>query len=250
MVCLFLAASGAIQAWAEGADTNSAVIQIKRSFQEIHERFLAQTNDPEIAWQFARACFDLADITTSNSQRANIATQGIAAARQSLTLSNSAPGHYYLGMNLGKLADARHNLSSLRLTREMEAEFLAALALDEHFDFAGSDRNLGLVYWQAPVIASIGNRSKARQHLETAVQLAPDFPENRLNLIEAYVKWGDRTEAQRQLDQLEKLWTGAQKQFTGERWALSWADWDKRLNAVQKRLETAARTAESPHATP
>lgn len=243
-------AAGARQAQAQGGDTNSAVILIKKSFQETHERFLTQTNNPEIAYRFARACFDIADISTSNPERANFATQGIAAGRHSLALSNSAPAHYYLGMNLGELADARHNLSSLRLTKEMEGEFLAALALDEHFDFAGPDRNLGLVYWQAPVIGSIGNRSKARQHLQAAVQLAPDFPENHLNLIEACLKWGDHAEAQRQLDELEKLWPAAQKQFTGDEWALSWADWNRRLSAVQKRLETAAKKIESPHASP
>ena len=33
--------------------------------------------------------------------------------------------------------------------------FLAALALDKNFDYAGPDRNLGLLYRDAPVLASI-----------------------------------------------------------------------------------------------
>lgn len=226
---------------AEGGDTNSAVNWIKKGFEESHERFMTQTNDPEAAWHFAQACFSVADISTPKPQRADFATQGIAAARRSLALSNSAPGHYYLGMNLGELADARHNLSSLRLTKEMEGEFLAARALDEHFDYAGADRNLGLVYWQAPVIGSIGSRSKARQYLNLAVQLAPDYPENQLSIIEAYLKWGDQAAAKRQLEELEKLWPGAQKQFTGDEWALSWADWNKRLKLAQDRLEAAPK---------
>ena len=31
------------------------------------------------------------------------------------------------------------------------------------------------------------------------MELAPRYPENRLNLIEAYLKWGERTGAHREL---------------------------------------------------
>src|SRR5262249_5801184 len=143
--------------------------------------------------------------------------------------SNSAPAHYYLGMNIGELADTKRNLSALKMTKEMEREFLAAHAIDENFDYAGADRNLGLLYMEAPVLFSVGDRSKGRQHLQTAMRLAPDFPENRLNLIEAYLKLDAIPEARRQLEELEKFWPTAQKQFTGDEWALSWADWNKRL---------------------
>lgn len=227
--------------------TNAAVLQLKKNFQEMHQRFLTQTNDVETAWHFARACYDMADL--SDAERADFATQGIAAARLALSEnSNSAAAHYYLGMNLGELADTKHNLSALWMVREIEKEFLAALALDNHFDHAGPDRNLGLLYWQAPVIGSVGSRSKARQHLLAAVELAPEFPENRLNLIEAYLKWDNHVEALRQLAQLERLWPEAHKQFTGTEWALSWAAWEKRLDAAEKKLESAVRATESPHA--
>lgn len=233
---------------AETGDTNAAVADVKKTFYELRGRFVTATNDPETAWQLARVCYDMADLTAERSERAEFATEGIAAAQRCLALvSNSVAGHYYLGMDLGQLADTKRNLSALRMVREMEREFLAAKALDEHFDHAGPDRNLGLLYWQAPVIGSIGSRSKARQHLQTAVQLATDFPENHLNLIEAYLKWGDDAEALRQLAQLERLWPEAHKQFTGERWALSWVDWEKRLAAAEKKLEGAMKTTPTPH---
>lgn len=244
VIGLFMFVAG--QAMAEGADTNAAVARVQERFQQAHEQFLAQTNDAEAAWHFARACFDLADVATNSSQRraeiAEIANQGIAAARHSLALnSNSAPAHYYLGMNYGKLADAKRNLFALRLTKDMEREFLAARAIDEHFDRAGPDRNLGLLYWQAPAIGSIGSRSKARQYLKFAVQTAPDFPENQLNMIEAYLKWGPQADARRQFEEFEKLWPDAQKQFSGEEWAITWADWNKRLALIRKKLGTGTK---------
>lgn len=243
---LFLFISG--QALAANWDTNAAVADIKKAFQESRRRYLSNTNDPEAAWRFARACYDLSDLATSNPEKADFASQGISAAQSAIQKdSNSAPAHYYLAMDIGQLADTRRNLSALRMVREMEREFLTARALDEHFDHAGPDRNLGLLYSQAPVIASIGSRSKARQHLKMAIQLAGDFPENHLNLIEAYLKWGDKAQALQQLTELERLWPEAQKKFTGEEWALSWVDWQKRLTAAEKKLENAMKTTGTPH---
>lgn len=248
VVCLLMATLGKIMA--EDLDTNHVVFELKKSFQEIREQFLVETNNPETAWHFARACFDLADINTAGAEKAEFARAGINAAERCLALnSNSAAGHYYLGMNIGELADTKRNLSALKMTKEMEREFLAAHAIDEHFDYAGADRNLGLLYLEAPVLFSVGDRAKGRQHLQAAVRLAADFPENRLNLIEAYLKLGDNAEARKQLQELERIWPEAQKKLTGDEWALSWADWNKRICIAQKKLETASKVTASPHST-
>src|SRR5260370_16378550 len=50
----------------------------------------------------------------------------------------------------------------------------------------------------APSWISIGSKSKARKHLIHAVELAPNYPENRLNLAEGYVKWSDRVGVRRE----------------------------------------------------
>src|ERR1051326_2638785 len=143
-------------------------------------------------------------------------------------------------MNLGQLAQTR-GLGALKLVKQMEGEFTIAKDLDEHFDYAGPDRNLGLLYLGAPVLASIGSRSKARQHLKRAVELAPEYPENRLNLIEAYSKWGDRHDATRELKALEEGWDAARVQFAGEQWFSSWVDWEERLKKVKKKVEEPSK---------
>src|SRR5204863_6138936 len=98
--------------------------------------------------------------------------------------------HYYLAMNQGQLARTK-GFGALKLVREMEKEFSRAAELDSHFDYAGPDRNLGSLYLDAPGWpTSIGNHSKARQHLMRAVQLAPDYPDNHLCLLEGYIKLG------------------------------------------------------------
>jgi tetratricopeptide (TPR) repeat protein len=232
---------------ADGPQTN-VISRLFQAFADARLQFQNQKTNTDAAWQFARACFDLADIASNNTQRADFANQGIAAARLAVSLnSNSAPGHYYLGMDIGQLAETKHNPSAFKMVKEMEREFLTADALDEHFDFAGPDRNLGLLYRDAPIIISVGSRSKSRQHLLEAADLAPDFPENLLNLIESDLKWGNHAEAQQKLEDLKKVWPDAQKKFIGDKWILSWVDWSGRFDDAQKKLKEPQKPSESPH---
>ncbi len=236
---------------AEDDPMSAPLARLHRIFHESQQRFLAETNDAEAAWEFSRACFDLAYALSENSERAYFATNGMSAAQRAIELSpNSAAAHYYLGMNLGQLADTKRNLSGLHMVKDIEREFLATLTLDEHFDYAGADRNLGLLYADAPSIISIGSRTKARRHLERALELAPEFPDNHLNLLEAYLKWDYRNEAAREWDELQKMWPDALKKFAGEEWTISWLDWNKRLGVVRKRLGYNSKVIESPHSAP
>ena len=208
----------------------------EKHFQEARKRFQTNTNDAEAAWQFGRSCFDWADFAKSDGQREAIAGEGIAACRQVIGRNpKSAPGHYYLAMNLGQLAQTK-TLGALKIVDEMEREFKTARDLDAKFDYAGPDRNLGLLYFEAPGWpASIGSNSKARQHLQRAAQLAPGYPENHLCLLEAYLKWGDKKNLLRALKLTEELLPQARKEFTGEAWAQSWVDWDKRWKRIREK---------------
>ena len=214
------------------------VARASRIFEESRARFLADKKNSTNAWQFGRAAFDLADLTTNNIAKADVADQGIAACRQAVAQqSNSAPAHYYLGMTLGELADTKRNLAALRMVKEMEREFHVAHDLDEHFDYAGPDRNLGMLYRDAPGWPlSIGNRVKSRRHFERAVELAPEYPDNRLSLIEALIKWGDRDDARAELKALEKTWPDAKVKFSGDAWAAAWPAWEKRFETVRQKL--------------
>ena len=208
----------------------------EQNYREARTRYQSNSNDAEAAWQFGRACFDWADFAKSDEQRESVASEGIAACRQLIARDpKSVPGHYYLSMNLGQLAQTK-TLGALRIVQEMEGEFKTARDLDAKFDYAGPDRNLGLLYLGAPGWpASIGSKSKARKHLERAVELAPNYPENHLCLLEAYLKWGDKKNIQRELKVTEELLPRARKEFAGDSWTQSWADWDVRWKKIQRK---------------
>lgn len=219
------------------AASSNFAARVNRIFLEARTRYLADTNNATNAWQFGRACFELGEIATNTAAKAGIAEQGIAACRESIALDpGSAAAHCYLGMTIGRLADTKRNLGALKMVKEVEREFNTARELDEHFSFAAPDRNLGLLYFEAPAFISIGSRSKARQHFQRAVELAPNYPENRLFLIEALLKWGDYEAARSEFKALEKIWRGAKEKYPGDDWANDWADWEKRFAAAKKKI--------------
>jgi len=217
----------------------------RRAFDAAKSEYQLHPDDATAAWHFARASFDLADEATKSSDRADLALQAIKACNEALVKTpNSAPLHYYLGLNQGQLARTR-SLGALKLVDQMEIEFTKAISLDSALDYAGPDRTLGLLYRDAPAWASIGNRTKARQHLQRAVELAPEYPENRLVLIESEIKWGDRKSARQDLKVLQDAWNAARAKFNGASWSASWSDWEARLEKIKKNLEDPPRL-ESP----
>jgi tetratricopeptide (TPR) repeat protein len=223
------------------ADTNAAaVLKLRDRAQEVlftaQKAYEAQPTNSVMAWQFARAAFDRAEFATNDTERAGLAVQGIGTCRKAIAADpKSAPAHYYLGMNLGQLARTKL-LGALPLVDEMESSFKTARQLDEQFDYAGPDRNLGQLYFQAPGWpASVGSQSKARKHLERAVELDPGYPENRLNLAFGHLKWRDKKPLQRELESIEKLWPVAKTNFTGAEWDAAWLDWQQRYDQLREK---------------
>src|ERR1700722_9679737 len=237
VLVLFFLVAGSRTACADPAQDKVFARRAGAAYDQARAQYLSQTNNPILASEFARTCFDWADWSTNKAQRADIAREGIAACHRGLIFTNSAASHYYLALNLGQLAQAE-TLSALKLVREMSRELLAAKDLDAHLDFAGPDRSLGLLYRDAPGWPmSLGNKAKAREFLEEAIELAPDYPENILNLAETESKWGETAGARQQLTALDTLWSKAQTNLTGQAWEQSWNDWSNRRNELRQELK-------------
>ncbi len=229
-----------------GRSDNDPRAQAERLFQTAVAAHARDPDNVTNTWYLGRAAFDRAEFARDPAERAALAEQAIAALRPALARhTNVAALPYYLGMNLGQLARTR-SLGALPLVREMETLFQRARELDEQFDEAGPDRNLGLLYLEAPGWPlSIGHRGRARHHLERAVTLAPNYPENRLNLLEARLRWGER-DLHAALDQLERLWPAACVRYAGTTWVAAWADWERRRQALRVKLQPATGAQPNP----
>ena len=220
----------------QAADSKAFVAYAESVLISSREQYQHEPTNSEAAWQFGRACFDRAEFATNATERATLAVQGIEAMRKLVAREPKlAAGHYYLAMNLGQFARTKL-LGVLSIVDEMEVEFKTAREQDEHFDHAGPDRNLAQLYFQAPGWpASIGSHIKARKHFERALELAPDYPGNHLNLLEAYLHWKDEKGIQREVKAIKALWPEARTNFTGKAWASTWADWEARRAELVRR---------------
>lgn len=209
--------------------------------QAAHE--LAQSNhvaspkDATVSAKLAQACFELAELSAGSRVREGLAEQGTAAARFAIEKApDLAAGYYFLALNLGETARTK-SLGALSLLRQMEKALLKAVELEPQLEHAGPDRALGQLYLEAPGWpASIGNKRKAREHLERAVALDPDYPDNHLSLLEAYARWGDKGALEAGIERYRKVRPEARQKFTGAPWQQAWHDWEERWEAVVKAL--------------
>jgi tetratricopeptide (TPR) repeat protein len=230
------------------AQNPSSEQRARQAYEAAWARLKGSRTNAMAGWQFGRAAYDLADMTHDDQERSEVAQAGIDACREAASLDvNSAAAYYYLALNLGELARGK-KLGALKLLHEMEHALLRAAQLDPAFDYAGPDRALGMLYQQAPGWpVSIGNRNKARTHLQSAVELSPEYPENLISLAEAYAAWGEVRNLEAQLDDLSELLPKARLHFTGDTWAASWKDWERRL---QKLRSARDRLLASPRISP
>ena len=198
--------------------------------------YLNKPDDPVAAVKFAEACFEWAEFARSSEERAPLALEGIAAARVAVLKAPKEPGGYFfLAMNKGQLARTK-TLGALPLVKEMEAAFLQAIKLDPKFDNASAERSLGMLYMDAPGWpTSIGSNSKARKHLERAVELAPEYPTNLLTLIDAYLRWEEEDALHKAMQRYRKLMLTAREKYSGPKWGNSWKDWDARWKMIQEK---------------
>lgn len=238
VACFLWFAFGSIPVIAQSkvTETSSPTARLQRLYLEAQGRWQTNTNEVEIAWSFGRACFQWADLATNDTQRAAVAGEGIAACRRAIELQpKSAPAHYYLGLNLGQVARTKY-MGALKLVGEMEAVWLKTIELDADFNYAGGCRSLGLLYRDTPGWpVSIGNRKKARELLQKAADLHPEYPGNRLNLLEAKLKWGEKRDVQAQTNAVETALQKARVTLTGERWSLEWQDWNQQWEEIKKK---------------
>ena len=204
-----------------------------------HSRKL--TNDADAAWQYARACFDRADFAVNDDQRAVIAEEGISASRRAVALQpKSAAGHYYLALNLGQLAQTKL-LGALKLIDGMEEAWKKTIELDAKFDYAGAHRSLTLLYRDAPGWpTSVGSRSKARLHIQKALELCPEYPGNQICWHESHIKWGESKTVRTKNASVEERLRLSSAKFTGEQWARDWEEWEERWRKVKAKVGVAS----------
>ncbi len=153
--------------------------------------------------RLSRVCFNLGELS-EHSRRLAYYEQGESFAE---ILVKEQPerveGHYWLGLNLGGVAEVGGAGRALRLLPEVVEIFTKAVSMDPAYDQAGAHRSLGCIYGQAPAWPiSVGDLNKSLHHLAQAVQIAPENSTNHLYLGYTLMQMGRLPEARAALQRV------------------------------------------------
>lgn len=170
-----------------------------RALAALEQALARRPGDYQLLWRAARACFLVTEYVQDKEQRFAYADGGRQYAERAVKEQPGAvEGHYYLALNIAKMAEARNKL---RLLKNAIIAAEAAARIDPGFDEAGPLRFMGKVYITAPAWpVSVGSPEKALEYLQRAVKLSP-APLNRLFLGEAYFHEEEYGKARVELEQ-------------------------------------------------
>jgi hypothetical protein len=211
--------------------------QAEAAYKAAQDAYARKSSSPQAAVDLARTAFDYADIAPNDVIREQVANHGIATARAAIAAHTNCVGaHYYLALDIGQLARTKM-WGALKLLTEMERELKYVIQHDPKYDYAGGHRTIGVLYSEAPGWpTSVGDRKKARYHLEKAVEIAPEYPENHICYMEALVKWKEWKALTDELADYQTAVAKAKEKFTGADWAYDWYDWSQREKLIQQRI--------------
>ena len=211
--------------------------EARAAYEAAQTAYSTNTSSVAAAIDLTRTAFDYADLAPNDTIRENVANNGIATAKAAIAgNTNLVAAHYYLALNIGQLARTKM-LGALKLLTEMERELNVVIFLDPKFDYAGGHRTIGVLYLEAPGWpTSVGDKKKARFHLEQALQIAPEFPDNHLCYLEALIKWKEWKLATEKLSDYRGIVPKAKERFTGPDWNYEWSDWTPREKAIQQKI--------------
>jgi len=186
-----------------GGDQHQRALQ---AAQALHQN----SSDPTQAhWRVARAIFYLVQAQPTRLDE-SLSKKCLKHGAQAAALKPSVTAYLYNALCMGVRAKFAPT-EGLGLVKEMLAEAEKVHAENPRFDHAAGARLMGGIYLKAPSWpTSIGDGEMAIEYLEKAVSIAPDWPENKLLLAEAYYEEDRNEEALRALKELEALIQGVE----------------------------------------
>lgn len=128
----------------------------------------------------ARAKFFLASVTTDRNLALALYQSGLSDANRALKLQEHDPAARLWGLvNTLRIFKIQKPLRALWMMDDLEGILLELKSIDETFEYAAPDRVLAVLYAESPGWL-IGSSTKAELHFKAALNIAPDFPANRL----------------------------------------------------------------------
>lgn len=167
----------------------------------------AVPKDFEVAWRVARLVYFVGNFgigfqSLTKKEKVEIFKYGYEAADIARTLKpDRVEGHYWYGTNLGSFGISKGVLAALGHAEEGRDALIKAIEIDPTYHWGGPYRTLGRYYQETPAFISFGNKKKAEECFNKALEIAPEF---RLNIIDLGVLKKEEGKTKLALELLEK----------------------------------------------
>jgi len=170
------------QAWSARThkESQKEILEFVKTVQEV-------PNDFDVTWRIARLVYFIGNFGIGESlkkpEQMQVFEIGYKTAEVAKTLEpTKVEGHYWYAVNLGKYGLAKGIFSALSRAKDGRDALLIAADIDPTYHWAGPYRILGKYYQDLPGGISFGDKKKAREYYNKALEIAPDFKMNTVYL--------------------------------------------------------------------
>jgi tetratricopeptide (TPR) repeat protein len=208
-----LTAQSADALYADRANLASA----RRAADLWQQAVAADARNFEAAWKLARADYWLGG-HAEEAQRRGFFESGIEAGRKAIAVQPNRPeGHFWLGANMGALAESFGLRQGLKYRKAIKQELETVLALDPGFQEGSADRALGRWYFKVPGLFG-GSHKEAEAHLHASLKYNPNSTFSHFYLAELLLDDGRKAEARAELQKvldapLSQDWAPEDREF-------------------------------------
>ena len=166
---------------------------LEESIKLLEAATAAKPEDAPALWRLGRSLVRLGERKDAKKDKLSAFERAEELCRKSVALNPKDPdAHFWLVLAMGKRGQTRGILKSLFLLGPLRREMEETIKLDPKH--GGAYHVLGEMDMQVPGFAG-GSKKRAVKHLETALELTPNYTAHYPALAEAYEETDQREKA-------------------------------------------------------
>jgi tetratricopeptide (TPR) repeat protein len=189
--------------WIEQGDQLCSEMKEMAAAKEAESLYLKSLgltdNNYDVFWRMSRILYYIGEHTEKKKEKKGIFARGVYYAEKAVALEPEKPdGHYWLGVNHGKVGEVRGVLKSLALVKPIKKAMNKVIELEPSYEDGGPDRVLGRVFFKLPGFAG-GDKKKSLEHLLKSKEYGPEDVVTRIYLAETYLALKEKDKARAEL---------------------------------------------------
>ena len=190
--------------WIEKADQLCIEMKDMATAKEAEALYLKALgltdSEYDVYWRMSRILYYIGEHTEKKKEKKGIFSRGVYYAEKAVELEPEKPdGHYWLGVNQGKVGETRGVLKSLALVKPIKNAMNKVIELERSYEDGGPDRVLGRVFFKLPGFAG-GDKEKSLEHLLKSKEYGPEDALTRIYLAETYLALKEKDKAREELE--------------------------------------------------